>query len=226
MRSISSVCVDRQAEAQMDRGQQPRLDRLVGAADHRLERRDHVADDVFRRVVQQDREPRLAVEARPASPAPPPRPAACAGRPRRYARRRSGRSSARRGRARARCPRSRRRAARGRAGRAGGPTACAARRGRCAVGGVGLRGITEGFFRNDSPVLVYIVRQAVRLRAVRTVTLRTSTVRRPRESSTYDFFCSSVSHSAAARSPGGGFFFARVAGRSARNFLVHRFRKL
>ena len=41
---------------------------------------------------------------------------------------RSGRSSGRRARARARCLRSRRRAARGRAGRAGGPTACAARR--------------------------------------------------------------------------------------------------
>ena len=54
----------RQSEAQMDRGEQPRLDRLVGVADHRLERRDHVADHIFRRVVQQDRKPRPPVEAR------------------------------------------------------------------------------------------------------------------------------------------------------------------
>jgi len=43
----------RQAEAQMDRRQEPRLDGLVGVPDHRLERRDHVADHVFGRIVQQ-----------------------------------------------------------------------------------------------------------------------------------------------------------------------------
>ena len=48
----------------MDRGQQAVLDRLVAIADDGFEGRDHVADDVFRRVVQQQREPRGAVEAR------------------------------------------------------------------------------------------------------------------------------------------------------------------
>ncbi len=118
----------RQAEAQMDGGEQPRLDRLVGVADHRLERRDHVADHVFRRVVQQNGKPALAVEARRAG-APAFRPAANAGRRRRCAGPRSVRSSAPRARAHGRCPRSRRRAATDRAGRAGAPTACAARRG-------------------------------------------------------------------------------------------------
>ena len=66
--SISSAALRRQAEAQVDGGEQPRLDRLVGVADHRLERRDHVADHVFRRVVQQDREPRPPVEPRRARP--------------------------------------------------------------------------------------------------------------------------------------------------------------
>ncbi len=36
--------------------------RLVGIADHRLERRDHVADHIFRRVVQKDREPQPVVD--------------------------------------------------------------------------------------------------------------------------------------------------------------------
>ena len=39
------------------RARWPSLDRLVGVADHRLERRDHVADHVFRRVMQQKRKP-------------------------------------------------------------------------------------------------------------------------------------------------------------------------
>ncbi len=110
--------------------------RLVGVADHRLERRDHVADHVFRRVVQQQREREPAIGLAAAAARRSPRPAACAAPPRRYARRRSGRSSARRARARARCPRSRCRAARDRADRAAGPTACAARRAaarRCAA---------------------------------------------------------------------------------------------
>ncbi len=117
-----------QAEAHEDRGEQPALDLLVVAADRRLERRDHVADHIFRRVVQQRRQPRRAWRA---------------GRERAKDRldqqrmlrdgedlrpRASGRSSARRAPGRARCRRSRRRAARGRSGRAGGPTACAARR--------------------------------------------------------------------------------------------------
>src|SRR5215470_16322396 len=36
----------------MDRRQEPFLDDLVVAAEHGLERRDHVADDVFRRIMQ------------------------------------------------------------------------------------------------------------------------------------------------------------------------------
>ena len=43
----------RQGVAQMHGRQQPLLDRAVVVADGRLERRDHVADDVFRRVMQQ-----------------------------------------------------------------------------------------------------------------------------------------------------------------------------
>ena len=52
----------------MDRAEEPQLDRLVVAADHRLERRDHVADHVFGRVVQQHREPAAAIEPRRAQP--------------------------------------------------------------------------------------------------------------------------------------------------------------
>ena len=108
--------------------EQPLLHRLVVAADRRLERRDHVADHIFRRVVQQRGE-RARGAARPARPRrTAPRPAANAARPRRSPARASGRSSARRGPGRGRCRRSRRRAGRGRSGRAGGPTACAARR--------------------------------------------------------------------------------------------------
>jgi hypothetical protein len=54
----------RQAEADVDGGEQAVLDHLVGAADHGLERRDHVANDVFRRVVQQRREPYAIVDTR------------------------------------------------------------------------------------------------------------------------------------------------------------------
>src|SRR6266436_5484157 len=46
----------------MDRCQQARFDRLVVVPDHRLERRNHVADHIFRRVVQQDGEKATAVE--------------------------------------------------------------------------------------------------------------------------------------------------------------------
>jgi hypothetical protein len=47
----------RQAEPDVDRRLQPVLHRLVVAAEHRLERRDHVADDVFRRIVEERRDP-------------------------------------------------------------------------------------------------------------------------------------------------------------------------
>ena len=53
----------RQAEAQMDRAEQPKLEILVVDADRGLERADQVADDVFRRVVQQRHQPRLARQA-------------------------------------------------------------------------------------------------------------------------------------------------------------------
>src|SRR5512144_3282449 len=53
----------RQPETQMDGGEQPFLHGLVAVADHRLERRDHVADDIFRRVVQQDRKSSLVIES-------------------------------------------------------------------------------------------------------------------------------------------------------------------
>src|SRR5690349_24989198 len=39
-----------EAEMQVDRAEQACLDGLVGIADHRLERRDDVADHVFRRI--------------------------------------------------------------------------------------------------------------------------------------------------------------------------------
>src|SRR6185437_11635718 len=47
----------RQAKADVDGGEQTAFDRLEAVADHRLERRDHVADHVFRRVVQKQRAP-------------------------------------------------------------------------------------------------------------------------------------------------------------------------
>src|SRR5712692_2722619 len=47
----------RQAEAHGDGVQKPRFHRLVIAADHRLERADGIADDVFGRVVQEHGEP-------------------------------------------------------------------------------------------------------------------------------------------------------------------------
>src|SRR3984957_8458771 len=56
----------RQAEAAMDRSEQTPLDGLVGVADHRFERRDHVADHVFGRVVQQHGKPSAAIQARSA----------------------------------------------------------------------------------------------------------------------------------------------------------------
>src|SRR5215831_10516637 len=43
-------------EAQMNCSKQSFLHGLVAVADHRFERRNHVADDIFRRVVQQNRE--------------------------------------------------------------------------------------------------------------------------------------------------------------------------
>ena len=121
-------CLCRQAEAPMDRGEEPQLDRLVVAADHRLERRDHVADHVFGRVVQQHGEAAADGRAAARAAAPAPRPAGNVARRKRCARPWSGRSSAPRAPARARCLRSRCRAARDRADRAGAPTACAARR--------------------------------------------------------------------------------------------------
>ncbi len=118
----------RQAEAPMNSREQALLDHLVGVADHRLERRNHVADDVLGCVVQQDREAAAVVELR----------RTCARQ--RFDQKRmlrhgedmraaaSGRSSARRARARARYPRSRCRAPRDRGGRAAAQTAFAARR--------------------------------------------------------------------------------------------------
>src|ERR1700730_3481918 len=45
--------VRRQSEADVDRRQQPLFHALVVAAEHRLERRDYVADDILRRLMQQ-----------------------------------------------------------------------------------------------------------------------------------------------------------------------------
>ena len=118
----------RQAEADVDGGEQARLHRLVGAADHRLERRDHVADHIFRRVVQQHGKPPRPVDIGRHPPRNRFDQQRRAGPPKRCAAPWSGRSSGRRGQGHGRYPRSRRRAARGRAGRAGGRTACAARR--------------------------------------------------------------------------------------------------
>ena len=47
----------------MDRRLQALLDDFVGVADHRLEGRNHVADDEFRRIVQQDRQRQPGVDA-------------------------------------------------------------------------------------------------------------------------------------------------------------------
>src|SRR5919197_3001096 len=54
----------RQTEAQMDGDEEARLYRLVGIADHGLERRDHVADHVFRGIVEENAEAARTVEAR------------------------------------------------------------------------------------------------------------------------------------------------------------------
>src|SRR5215470_13601832 len=51
----------RQSEPEMNRLEQAVFDGLVGAADHDLERRDHVTDDVFGRIVEQQRKPKLAI---------------------------------------------------------------------------------------------------------------------------------------------------------------------
>src|SRR5215470_14203661 len=56
------------AEAQMNCSEQSLFHDLVAVADHRFERRDHVADDVFRRVVQQNRETSVAIEPRGLGP--------------------------------------------------------------------------------------------------------------------------------------------------------------
>ena len=130
--AVSAAAAARQAEAAVDGDEQPLLDHRVFAAEQRLERRDEVADHIFRRVVQHRGQPPGDADLRRQRCRRSPRRQACAGRPRRHGRRRSGRSSGRRGPGRGRCPRSRCRAARGRGGRAGGRTACAARRGgRC-----------------------------------------------------------------------------------------------
>jgi hypothetical protein len=47
----------------MDGGEQSLLHGLVAVADHRLERRNHVADDIFGRIVQQDRKSSLVIES-------------------------------------------------------------------------------------------------------------------------------------------------------------------
>src|SRR5947209_17747738 len=47
----------------MDRRQKARLNRFIRIPDRRLERRDHVSDDVFRGVVQQKRKPALAAQS-------------------------------------------------------------------------------------------------------------------------------------------------------------------
>ena len=47
----------------MDRALQPLLDGLVATSDRRLERRDHVADDIFGSVVQQRRQARVGRRA-------------------------------------------------------------------------------------------------------------------------------------------------------------------
>ena len=52
----------RKAEPHVDRSKEPCFDPLVGVADHRLERRDHVADHIFRGVVQQGRQPPARLE--------------------------------------------------------------------------------------------------------------------------------------------------------------------
>ena len=62
LQRLRQLC--RQPETQMDGGKQSLLHGFVAVADHCLERRDHVADDIFRRVVQQDREAALVVESR------------------------------------------------------------------------------------------------------------------------------------------------------------------
>ncbi len=51
-------------ETNVDGGEETTLHRLVAVADHGLERRNHVADDIFRRVMQQQREPAGDVETR------------------------------------------------------------------------------------------------------------------------------------------------------------------
>ena len=48
----------------MDGGEQPLLESLVVDADRRLERADHVADDVFGRIMEQAGEPPAAFETR------------------------------------------------------------------------------------------------------------------------------------------------------------------
>ncbi len=49
-------------ETQVNGREEARLDAFVGVADHCLERRDHVADHVFRRVVQEHSEAALTIE--------------------------------------------------------------------------------------------------------------------------------------------------------------------
>src|SRR5215208_3147512 len=52
-----------QAEAQMDGRKKAQLERLVIKSDRRLERADHVADHIFRRIMQKAHEPPAPVEA-------------------------------------------------------------------------------------------------------------------------------------------------------------------
>jgi len=55
----------RQPEAQVDGARQARLDVLIGLPDDRLERRDHVTEDVFGGVVEKERQPGGRREVRP-----------------------------------------------------------------------------------------------------------------------------------------------------------------
>ena len=48
----------------MDGSQEARFDRLVVIPDHRLKGRDHIANDIFRRIVEEDGEQAAAVEPR------------------------------------------------------------------------------------------------------------------------------------------------------------------
>src|SRR6187397_486306 len=60
LQRLRQLC--RKPETQMDGGKQSLLHRLVAVTDHRLERRNHVANDIFGRVVQEDRKAAFVIE--------------------------------------------------------------------------------------------------------------------------------------------------------------------